>query len=360
MALQSSGAISLSQIDTENTSVNYSSNRSLIGLSTNAVPYNNVTSAPYGMKEFYGYTHIQDFTSNEIVARGQYRPSTNSYYQPLAPASVLSGYNELWVNRHGTSMSGIGVVPYGVAAFPDSGYADGAWESMAFMGWDIQLMTFMAYPNIIYRQIRVAAVYKDIFAFDSPASPVNLNYGSSIGNVTYDTSPPSFHYFSNNTRGGMTQSTGFGTIGSIYQNWGSSTTATDGVVPDTIQLKVHRSNITNASSGPGSSGGNSYTLNGNTSQYLQSSSTLTDYGFNSDISISNLGVGKSVGGRVGTSAHAYNYSGAENSYRYYTRADRFRIEFIIKKTGYNDKTIFNLLLGTSVSVSAERLGGSIE
>ena len=117
MALQSSGAISLSQIDTENTAVNYSENRSLIGLSTNAVAYNNVTSAPYGMKEFYGYTHTQNFTSNEIVARGQYRPSTNSYYQPLAPASVLSGYNELWVNRHGTSMSGTGIVPYGTAVF---------------------------------------------------------------------------------------------------------------------------------------------------------------------------------------------------------------------------------------------------
>ena len=61
MPLQSSGSISMSQINSEVASVN---SNSLTTLSTNAIAYNNgqgngTTNSPYQMKEFLGYTHTQ-------------------------------------------------------------------------------------------------------------------------------------------------------------------------------------------------------------------------------------------------------------------------------------------------------------
>ena len=61
MAIPSTGNISIKSaagsgrsIDAEMTAV---SSGSLVSLSTNAVAYGNVTSAPYGMREFAGYSH---------------------------------------------------------------------------------------------------------------------------------------------------------------------------------------------------------------------------------------------------------------------------------------------------------------
>jgi len=62
MPLQSSGSISMTQINNEVASVN---SQNLKTLSTNALAYNNgqgngTTNAPYQMKEFLGYTHTQN------------------------------------------------------------------------------------------------------------------------------------------------------------------------------------------------------------------------------------------------------------------------------------------------------------
>ena len=81
MAIPSSGNVSIKgaagsgrSIDTEVASV---SSGSLVTLSENAVSYNSVTSAPYGMREFMGYTHT---LTNSITESKTLRDANQSGY----------------------------------------------------------------------------------------------------------------------------------------------------------------------------------------------------------------------------------------------------------------------------------------
>ena len=81
MAIPSSGNVSIKgaagsgrSIDAEVASV---SSGSLVTLSTNAVSYNSVTSAPYGMREFMGYTHT---LTNSITESKILRDANQSGY----------------------------------------------------------------------------------------------------------------------------------------------------------------------------------------------------------------------------------------------------------------------------------------
>jgi len=79
MAIPSSGNVSIKgaagsgrSIDTEVTSV---SSGSLVTLSTNAVSYNSVTSAPYGMREFMGYAHTLTMPYSSYTKTGKHSSS---------------------------------------------------------------------------------------------------------------------------------------------------------------------------------------------------------------------------------------------------------------------------------------------
>ena len=81
MAIPSSGNVSIKgaagsgrSIDAEVASV---SSGSLVTLSTNAVSYNSVTSAPYGMREFMGYAHTLTMPYNSYTESAEH--SSSSY-----------------------------------------------------------------------------------------------------------------------------------------------------------------------------------------------------------------------------------------------------------------------------------------